>query len=70
MTGKDFSGPVPEIRGPAPLQKDIPSEETEQDRAQNEESCTGAKKRSRSKSQALSDPGVIVIGDVDGFQSS
>ena len=70
MTGKDFSGPVPEITAPIPLRPDIPSEETEQNRTPIEESSTPAKKRSRSRSRALSDAGVVVIGDAESFQSS
>lgn len=68
MTGKDFSGPVPEIRGPpqlisvvAPSQEDIDSQ-THVTPQQH------AKKRSRSKSQPGVEDGVIVVGDADTFQ--
>ena len=69
MTGKDFSGPVPEIRVPpqpipilAPSQQDIDSQ-TDVSPQQH------AKKRSRSKSQPGVEDGVIVVGDVDSFQN-
>ena len=69
MTGKDFSGPVPEIRVPpqpipivAPSQQDIDSQ-TDVSPQQL------AKKRSRSKSQPGVEDGVIVVGDVDSFQN-
>ena len=68
MTGKDFSGPVPEIRVPpqptliaVPSQEDIDSQ-TDVTVRQN------AKKQSRSKSQPGVEDGVIVVGDVDTFQ--
>lgn len=68
MTGKDFSGPVPEIRVPShPIPTAAPSQE-------DIESQTGAaprqhvKKRSRSKSQPGVENGVVVVGDADDFQ--
>ena len=71
MTGKNFSGPVPEIRVPshliptpiaAPSQEDIESQ-TDVPSRQN------VKKRSRSKSQSGVENGVVVVGDADTFQS-
>lgn len=69
MTGKDFSGPVPEIRVPpqpipivAPSQEDIDSRTDVAPRQQS-------KKRSRSKSQTGVEDGVIVVGDADTFQN-
>ena len=69
MTGKDFSGPVPEIRVPpqsipvvAPSQEDINSQTDVTPRQH-------AKKRSRSKSQFGVETGVIVVGDADTFQN-
>ena len=69
MTGKDFSGPVPEIRVPpqpipivAPSQQDIDSQN---DVTPQQHS----KKRSRSKSQLGVEDDVIVVGDVDSFQN-
>ena len=71
MTGKDFSGPVPEIRVPslpiptpiaAPPQEAIDSQADVAPRQH-------AKKRSRSKSQSRVESGVVVVGDADTFQS-
>ena len=71
MTGKDFSGPVPEIRvppqpiptvAPRPSQQDIDSQN---DVTPQQHS----KKRSRSKSQLGVEDDVIVVGDVDSFQN-
>ncbi|KAJ3505150.1 hypothetical protein NLJ89_g7560 [Agrocybe chaxingu] len=70
MTGKDFSGPVPEIRAP-PLPPKIAAPEVEEDDAatQNEGPSRPAK-RSRSKSQGLNDSDVVVIGDAANFDES
>jgi transcription factor TFIIIB component B'' len=67
MTGKDFSGPVPEIRVPpqpiaAPSQEDVDSQIDVTPRQH-------AKKRSRSKSHSGIDDGVLVVGDADTFQN-
>lgn len=73
MTGKDFSGPVPEIRAPPQTVQPIPAPEVESQNSgpkDPEVSAKHVKKRSRSKSQGISDGDVIVVGDVDGFQSS
>ena len=74
MTGKDFSGPVPEIRAPPPQTvPPIPASEVEPQNSvpkEPEVSAKQMKKRSRSKSQGISDGDAVVIGDVDGFQSS
>lgn len=69
MTGKDFSGPVPEIRVPsrsmptaAPSQEDI---DPQTDVAPRQH----VKKRSRSKSQGGVENGVVIVGDADTFQN-
>jgi transcription factor TFIIIB component B'' len=71
MTGKDFSGPVPEIRVPshpmptpiaAPSQEGIDSQSDVTPRQH-------AKKRSHSKSQSGVENGVVVVGDADTFQN-
>ncbi|CAA7265938.1 unnamed protein product [Cyclocybe aegerita] len=71
MTGKDFSGPVPEIRAPPPPPQ-IAAPEVEEDDAatQNEGPSRPTKKRSRSKSQGLNDSDVVVIGDAANFDES
>jgi transcription factor TFIIIB component B'' len=68
MTGKDFSGPIPEIRAPPPS---VPSsrraqeqESTEDAGAQNKTGAKQVKKRSRSRTGGLED-GVVIIGDVN-----
>lgn len=71
MTGKDFSGPVPEIRVPShvtatatttPSQKNIDSQADVTPRQH-------VKKRSRSKSQSGIENGAVVVGDADTFQN-
>ena len=69
MTGKDFSGPVPEIRAPP---QPIPIVATSHEDIDSQTDVTPqqqAKKRSRSKSQLGVEDGVIVVGDVDTFQN-
>ena len=74
MTGKDFSGPVPEIRAPPQTAQPIPTSEVAPQNLNtpkdSEVSAKQAKKRSRSKSRGMSDGDAVVVGDVDGFQSS
>jgi transcription factor TFIIIB component B'' len=68
MTGKDFSGPVPEIRVPPPIPIVAPSQED----VESQTDVTPqqhAKKRSRSKSKPGVEDGVIVVGDADTFQN-
>ncbi|KAF9557447.1 hypothetical protein CPC08DRAFT_710445 [Agrocybe pediades] len=67
MTGKDFSGPVPEIRVPTPP-RIVPSEETAP-AAEEETSTQPVKKRSRSRVNANNDGGLVVIGDAADFES-
>lgn len=66
MTGKDFSGPVPEIRAPTPLPLVTPNEETTE--KTDEPSRPSVKRRSRSKSHGV-DSGLIVVGDAENFES-
>lgn len=63
MTGKDFTGPVPEIRAPTPLPPIPPAED---DPVEDTQTQPAIKKRSRSKSHGL-DSGVVVIGDAETF---
>ena len=70
MTGKDFSGPVPEIRvPPQPIPIVAPSQEGIVDSQTDVTLRQHAKKRSRSKSQPGVEDGVIVVGDADTFQN-
>jgi len=69
MTGKDFSGPVPEIRVPShPIPIAVPSQE-EIDSQTDVAPRQHMKKRSRSGSQSGAENGVVVLGDADTFQS-
>ncbi|KAF9481666.1 hypothetical protein BDN70DRAFT_875968 [Pholiota conissans] len=67
MTGKDFSGPVPEIRVPAPPPLPAPAEDTTS-AAAIPESPARLKKRSRSRSRGGLDSGVVVVGDAETFE--
>jgi transcription factor TFIIIB component B'' len=71
MTGKDFSGPVPEIRAPQRPQPAVSAEdgriEDGQDATPSEGSSRQVRKRTRSRSQMMSDADAIVIGDADGL---
>jgi transcription factor TFIIIB component B'' len=66
MTGKDFSGPVPEIRAPPPMPMVPPSEELPTE-TNNILSTSHTIKRRRSKSQGITESGVVIIGDVENF---
>lgn len=69
MTGKDFSGPVPEIRAPQrPQPAVVAGVENIQDTTLNlTEKPRQTKKKNRSQSQGVSDGDVIVIGDADDY---
>jgi transcription factor TFIIIB component B'' len=70
MTGKDFSGPVPEIRvPPQPIPVVAPSQEDIESQTEVTRQPEHAKKRSRSKSRSGIEDGVLVIGDADSFQN-
>ena len=72
MTGKDFSGPVPEIRTPRQPRPVPPGDEdieNIQDAASTEGSSRKLKRKSRSQSQFTNDGDVMVIGDADDIHS-
>jgi len=69
MTGKDFSGPVPEIRVPPSLPMVPPSEARPAETDDIPSSSRTVKKRSRSKSQGIAESGVVVIGEAENFES-
>lgn len=60
MTGKDFSGPTPEIRAPTPIR----STELEQP-TETENPITAPVKRKKSRTPSLHDAGVEIVGDID-----
>ena len=68
MTGKDFSGPVPEIRAPPPMPM-VPPNETLLADTTEIPSTSRIKKRSRSKSQGTAESGVVVLGEAENFES-
>jgi transcription factor TFIIIB component B'' len=72
MTGKDFSGPVPEIRAPPPPVV-VPESSHEQENTEEHRSRAApakqAKKRSRSRTAGLPEEGVLIVGDVDSIPS-
>lgn len=63
MTGKDFSGPVPEIRAPTP-QIEIDPAHTE---ARKSPPPEVAQKKRRGKKKASGDDGAVVVGDARSF---
>ncbi|KAJ8516139.1 hypothetical protein ONZ45_g6517 [Pleurotus djamor] len=65
MTGKDFTGPCPEIRTPAPKAPPVALAPTT-DAATSQKPSVKVKKRSRSRSMALNDD-VQIIGSADTF---
>lgn len=71
MTGKDFSGPTPEIRAPPPPPSVVvplePTEGTSGDTRSQTAASKQVKKRSRSRTAGLED-GVTIVGDVDSIQ--
>ncbi|KIM47776.1 hypothetical protein M413DRAFT_22382 [Hebeloma cylindrosporum] len=67
MTGKDFSGPVPEIRAPPSMPVVPPSEELPTE-TNSILSTSHTIKRSRSKSQGVTESGVVIIGDAENFE--
>jgi transcription factor TFIIIB component B'' len=62
MTGKDFSGPVPEIRAP-PMPMVPPSEELP-----TENILSTSHTIKRSKSQGITESGVVIVGDVENIE--
>ncbi|KAK1233740.1 hypothetical protein PQX77_003087 [Marasmius sp. AFHP31] len=79
MTGKDFSGPTPQIAAPAPPPPPPPpplQQASDQQANSNSTADRGRKdkpgnssntKRSRSRTAAIVEDGVEVLGDVDGY---
>lgn len=69
MTGRDFSGPVPEIRAPPPP---VIQPEPSQEQGSAEESTSRVaqvKKRSRSRTVGIPEEGVVIVGDIDSVSS-
>ncbi|KAF4573165.1 Transcription factor TFIIIB component B [Pleurotus pulmonarius] len=66
MTGRDFSGPCPEIRQPPPRQPPPPPVVSTEHEEHVQHKQPKHKKRSRSRSMALTDD-VVVIGNADTF---
>jgi transcription factor TFIIIB component B'' len=67
MTGKDFSGPIPEIRVPPPSVphcRQTQEQESMEDVGANKAGTKQVKKRSRPRTGGLED-GVVIIGDVN-----
>ena len=68
MTGKDFSGPVPEIRAPPPPVIQL---EPSQERGGAEEMASRAtlmkqvKKRGRSRTAGIPEERAVIVGDID-----
>jgi transcription factor TFIIIB component B'' len=75
MTGKDFSGPVPEIRAPHQQQPAIAAGDEHAENVQdatpnlNEGPSRKPKRKNQNQNQGTGDGGVIVIGDVDDLQT-
>ncbi|TDL28268.1 hypothetical protein BD410DRAFT_713240 [Rickenella mellea] len=67
MTGRDFSGPTPEIRVPEPRRfgDDVPSTENSQPAKEDTSPAAPAKKKGRTP--RVNDEGVEVLGDIDTF---
>lgn len=67
LTGKDFSGPVPEIRifpTPAEVIKHQPEAREQTPAEESEISTKNKHKRQRTKN----DDGLIILGEVDQFE--
>jgi len=68
MTGKDFSGPIPEIRAPP---RPVIQLEPSQEQGSAEEIISRAaptkqvKKRGRSRTACIPEEGVVIVGDID-----
>lgn len=71
MTGKDFSGPVPEIRAPPPpvvQPEPVHEQENREESSVQEAPAKQPKKRSRSRTAGLED-GVVIVGSIDNIPS-
>ena len=64
LTGRDFSGPTPIIKAPTPP----PIPEPAADAQSEPETPHVIRKRSRSRTAALSTEGVQIIGDADSYK--
>jgi transcription factor TFIIIB component B'' len=65
MTGKDFSGPVPEIRAPTPR----PNIEVNNPAAKEDErSATRPVPKKNNSKKKVADDGVVIIGEVGGIE--
>jgi transcription factor TFIIIB component B'' len=64
LTGKDFSGPVPEIRAPTPL----PNVEVNNSAAVEDEQPAPGPAPRRNKRKKVFDDGVVIIGEVGGVE--
>lgn len=64
MTGKDFSGPVPEIRAPTPR----PNVEVNDSAVDEERSATRPTPKRNNNKKRVTDDGVVVIGEVGGVE--
>lgn len=68
MTGKDFSGPTPQIRAATPLtMTEAEPQSTPQARASTTPAPVRKRSRSRTSNSALND-GVQIIGNADTFE--
>ncbi|PPR08129.1 hypothetical protein CVT24_012373 [Panaeolus cyanescens] len=67
MTGKDFSGPVPDIRAPVPPLQIQPLEPVAETPA--DEIDKPSNKRKRSKSRGFINDDAVVVGNTDNFES-
>ena len=65
MTGKDFSGPTPEIRAPTPIR----SEELEASTEHTDKEQPRAV-RKKSKTPSVRDADVEILGDIDDLEKS
>ena len=72
LTGKDFSGPTPEIRAPevATLVEPAPSSQPESGADQQATGAVHAKKsRKKSRTPSTAGDAVEVLGNIDDFES-
>lgn len=61
MTGKDFSGPTPEIRAPTPVRLDISTHGSEETASHPQEAT---KKKPVKKAPSVVEEGVEVLGNL------
>lgn len=69
MTGKDFSGPVPEIRAPPPPQivQPEPIRQPEDTEDSNTQKAPTKQVKKRSRSRTVGEAGVVIVGDIDSI---